>query len=258
MANPDGTPVWYELVTSDPDDAANFYGAVMGWKTGSFGGGEAAGADDYRIFNAADGAAAGLMKMPDGAPMRPGWVAYFGVADVDAKVTQVTTLGGSVHMPANDLPGVGRMAMVGDPQGAPFYLMRGDSPEDSGAFGPKAVGHCSWNELHTTDQKAALGFYGSLLGWTTSGAMPMGAMGDYTFVTGTDGVPLGAMMDKTTKGPADWVFYFRLEDIDAAKEAIESNGGIVREGPHEVPGGGHIIVASDPQGAAVGFVAGGI
>ena len=64
-----------------------------------------------------------------------------------------------------------------------FYLMRGDSDGQSTAFAPMKAGHRSWNELVTSDQEAALDFYGALFGWTKTGAMPMGEMGEYAFVS---------------------------------------------------------------------------
>jgi hypothetical protein len=50
------------------------------------------------------------------------------------------------------------------------------------AFGRTTMGHVSWNELRTPDQAGALGFYGSIFGVSKSGSMPMGEMGDYTFL----------------------------------------------------------------------------
>ena len=64
-----------------------------------------------------------------------------------------------------DIPGVGRFAMVADPQGMVFYIMRGDGSQDSQAFHVTAPGHCGWNELVTSDHKAALAFYGELFNW---------------------------------------------------------------------------------------------
>ena len=56
-------------------------------------------------------------------------------------------------MPPLDIPGVGRIAMVADPQGNPFYIMRGaERPENSTAFDRMGMGKCNWNELTTTDQ----------------------------------------------------------------------------------------------------------
>lgn len=258
MAKPAGTPIWYELLTTDVEGAKRFYGEIVGWTTNAFpspGGGMA-----YTIFNMGETGVAGLATPPDGAPMGPGWLAYFHVADVDAKLAEVERAGGKTHMPATDLPGVGRIALVADPQGIVFYLLKPAPPPgmegDSTSFSPTLPGRCAWNELVTSDQKAALPFYGSLLGWTSTEVMPMGEMGDYTFIDG-GGERLGAMMDRASPDqPLKWTFYFDVPDADAAADQVKALGGQVIMGPMEVPGGQRIIYVIDPQGASVGFVSG--
>src|SRR5690625_7310585 len=76
-------------------------------------------------------------------------------------------------MPPLDIPDVGRLAMVTDPQGAVFYVMRGFSNQISLAFAADKprVGHCAWNELSTTDPEAAKAFYFREFGWTKDGEM---------------------------------------------------------------------------------------
>ncbi len=190
--NPHGSFIWYELLTADPDAAAAFYGDVIGWTAASAG----QPGIDYRIFSAGGTPVAGHMKLPDGAEeagMRPGWLGYIGVDDVDRAVAEIETAGGKVHMPAMDLEGVGRMALVADPQGVPFYVMRGESEEASAAFAPTKAGHCHWNELSTPDQDGALAFYAGRFGWEKGEAMPMGEMGVYQFINHGGGM-IGAVM----------------------------------------------------------------
>ena len=255
MANPDGTPIWYELMTPDPDGAKAFYDAVVGWEIEA----QASGDIDYRMVTAPDGHnVAGVMRLsPEmlAGGTKPGWYGYLGVADVDAKVAQITAHGGSVHMGPMDIPAVGRFALVADPQGMVFYIMRGDSPEDSRAFAVTAHGHCGWNELISTDHKAALDFYGALFDWQNSETMPMGEMGDYAFID-HHGTRIGAMMTAGAGWPTRWSYYFNVPSIDSAKARIEASGGSVTNGPHEVPGGMHIIMGIDPQGAAFALVGG--
>ena len=54
------------------------------------------------------------------------WLVYFAVDDADATVAKLTQLGGGVHHPASDIPGVGRFAVVHDPQGAVFAILQGE------------------------------------------------------------------------------------------------------------------------------------
>ncbi|SOB80895.1 hypothetical protein SAMN06297144_1291 [Sphingomonas guangdongensis] len=254
MTNPHGTPIWYELLSADADASSDFYAKVLGWTVHD----ADAGGMDYRMIDTGGGDfAGGLMQLTSemqAGGAKPAWLFYIGVDDVDAAVEQVTTLGGAVQMPAITMEGVGRMAMVTDPHGIPFYVMRGASPEASRAFDYKGVGKCSWNELATPDQAAAHAFYGAVFGWTFPDKMPMGPAGDYVFVQAADQT-IGAIMP-ASMGPAPgWQFYFRATDIDAAAEAVRANGGTVHDGPMEVPGGDWALNASDPAGVRFGVVA---
>lgn len=250
--NPHGSFIWYELITSDPDAAARFYGDVVGWQSRS------AGMDgmDYRLFSIDGVDVAGFMAAPS-ADMRPGWVGYIGVDDVDAAVARIKAAGGAVHMPAMDVEGVGRMAMVADPQGAPFYVMRGAGDQASTSFAPAIPGHGAWNELATTDQSDALAFYQDQFGWTKGDAMPMGPMGDYQFIE-HGGEMIGAVMNRQSPDqPPAWSFCFRVPDIDAAQRRVTDGGATITYGPAEVPGGDMVIQAIDPQGAAFMVIAPG-
>ena len=250
MTNSHGSFIWYELMTTDPDAAQRFYADVVGWTIAPFG--EAGAEMDYRILSAPDGPVGGMMKLPPGAEaggMPPGWFGYIGVDDVDAAADKVRRAGGSVHMEPEDIPGVGRIAFVADPQSVPFYVMRGSEEGGSNAFAEKLVGHCGWNELSTTDQDGAIAFYREQFGIEPGDAMDMGSMGRYQFLD-HGGRMIGAVMKQMPgAGRPMWAFYFRVPSIQAAIGRIVAGGGKVVQGPHEVPGGDHIVVGTDPQGA---------
>jgi predicted enzyme related to lactoylglutathione lyase len=244
--------IWYELMTRDMDAAAQFYGAVVGWTAGQSG----QPGQEYRMWSIGGQTVGGLMAIPGGASeggMQPTWVGYLNVEDVDESVSGLVSAGGAVCMPANDVPGVGRMAMVSDPQGAMFYVMAplGDVPSPS--FAPGRPGHGGWNELHTSDWQAALKFYEEQFGFGKSEAMDMGPMGTYLlFNTGGDAV--GGMINAPDFPRPMWLYYFNVDDIQAAKSRLEGAGGAVLNGPHQVPTGDWIIQARDPQGAMFALV----
>jgi predicted enzyme related to lactoylglutathione lyase len=254
MANRQGDFIWYELLTGDADAAQAFYASVVGWTVTNSG----QPGMDYRILNAGEHSIGGLMGItPDMAAhgARPTWLGYIAVDDVDATVTAVGASGGGVMMPAMDIPDVGRIAMVTDPQGVPFYVMRPAGEGDSLAFAydiPRE-GHCAWNELVTSDQAAAWAFYGDHFGWSKDGEMDMGPMGSYDFIR--HGGVIGAIMKGTPEmGPPHWNQYFRVPDIDVAVKAVAAGGGSVVNGPMEIPGGEFALNGIDPQGAHFGLV----
>lgn len=262
MANKHGDFIWYELMTSDADGAREFYSAVVGWDIE----GKSDAPMDYRMISAAEGPVAGLMPLT--AEMQSGgarscWMGYINVDDVDATAAKVKAAGGSIHMDPWDIPGIGRMAFVADPQGVMFYVMKPtppsgqpDAESKSFAATEPAVGHCAWNELSSTDPEAAKSFYGKLFGWVKEGEMDMGPLGTYEFLWASEKrFMLGAVMPKMGEMPVPfWTYYFRVADLDVAVAAITAHGGCVLQEPVEVPGGDFSMVGMDPQGAAFALI----
>ena len=240
--------IWYELATSDPDAAAAFYTKVAQWEVSR----HSQPGMDYRLWSAGSEVVGGMMKITDAAAaagMRPIWLGYVNVADVDETVGSVTQAGCAVYMPPTDIAEAGRMALVTDPQHAAFYVMKPNGPEGtSTCFAPGKPGHFGWNELHTSDWQAALKFYGEHLGWEQTGSHDMGPMGTYALFGGR-GQQLGGMMNSPGFPRPKWMYYINVDDIDAAAARVTEAGGEVKSGPHQVPTGEWMIHGRDPQGA---------
>lgn len=109
---------WNELVTQDVARSKKFYTGLFGWKTQAFGKGA-----DYTLFKQGKDMVGGLMKCP-----RPGlpshWLAYVTVADVDKTAKKAEKLGAKIVMPPFDVPTVGRIAVLIDPQGAAIGIFK--------------------------------------------------------------------------------------------------------------------------------------
>ena len=124
--NDPGTLCWTELATPDVPAAKSFYSDVLGWQTDD----QPMGEFTYTVVRPAGGDASsgqgGIMPLsPEmaaaGATTR--WQPYFEVADCDAAAAAVTANGGTVVVPASDVPGVGRFAVALDPDGAQFAVI---------------------------------------------------------------------------------------------------------------------------------------
>jgi predicted enzyme related to lactoylglutathione lyase len=243
-----GRPVWYELMTKDPAAAETFYDKVIGWKSEPYEGAP----NPYTAFKrSGDVSVAGLMKTPQGMNMPPFWAMYLAVPKFDEAVAHIKRLGGTELSPVIDIPEVGRMRMMKDPQGAVFYIIQPSSTEERPEGSPE-IGEGSWHELMTTDAPAAMKFYTDVFGWQPSETMDMGPMGKYHMFNRPHGM-IGGMMNKPPEManvPPHWMIYFRVPDINAAAERVKAAGGKILNGPMEVPGGDWVLNAMDPQGAA--------
>ena len=116
-----GVFVWDELGTTDVDDAQRFYEEVFGWTTSDMG----AEYGGYRIFNRGETGIAGLMALPDNS-IPAHWQPYVAVDDPDRAAAKATKLGGATILEPMDVPGVGRIAVLRDPQGATFGIIKPD------------------------------------------------------------------------------------------------------------------------------------
>jgi uncharacterized protein len=117
----EGVFVWDELATTDADGAQRFYEEVFGWTTKDMG----ADFGGYRIFNRGETGVAGVMALPDES-IPPHWQPYVAVGDPDATCAKAKELGASALVEPMDVPTVGRIAVLRDPQGATFGIIRPD------------------------------------------------------------------------------------------------------------------------------------
>ena len=111
---------WNELMTTDMPAAKKFYREALGWELQDLNNPGMA----YTIAKKGDREVAGIMAMPkDVQGMLPGWGSYVTVDDVDARVARVESLGGKLCVAPQDIPNVGRFAVIADPQGAMLAMI---------------------------------------------------------------------------------------------------------------------------------------
>ena len=116
-----GAMTWHELLTTNSGDAIEFYTTLLGLERG-----ETMAPMDYTLLRSEGTDVLGVMQItPDMGEVPPNWSIYFAVKDVDAAVTRAQSLGGGVVVPATDIPGIGRFAVLTDPQGAFFNIFKG-------------------------------------------------------------------------------------------------------------------------------------
>lgn len=249
-----GALVWTEYLSRMPDRALAFYAAVAGFSFGP----AAPDHGGYRQIDGASGVVGGLFPLSDdhvAGGAQSGWLPYFAVDDVDGAAARAASAGGAIIMPPWDIGGAGRFALLADPAGAPFYVMRSAVQGDSGVFSLTDIGRCCWAELVAPDADAALAFYGALFGWTHGGDMPMpgGSGMRYAFLnhgeTGFGAIWSGAPGDVRPQ----WHLYFSVPDVDVLPDIVLAHGGHAHGEIMDVPGG-RVLSARDGEGAFAGFV----
>jgi predicted enzyme related to lactoylglutathione lyase len=238
-----GRFVWHELITPNGAGAHEFYGKTLGWKKQSW-----EQDPSYQMFAASSGPLGAAVEKCDAVPQ---WLPYIGTPDLDATVEAATRLGATVTTPATTLPNAGRYAVLADPHGAAFGV-HGSSAEPQPET-PTTYGEFSWHELATNAApEEAFAFYSSLFGWDKIDSHDMGeGMGVY-LLFGRNGKQLGGMFKKgeTGKpGPAYWVGYVRVKDVDQTVGDVKAARGNLLNGPMDVPGGDRIAQLADPHGA---------
>ena len=116
-----GSICWNELCTRDPARAGAFYADLLGWARERM----PMPGFEYTVFKRGDQPAGGMMAIQlEWGDMPPHWEVYFAVADCDATAGEAARLGGSVLKEPADIPGVGRFAVLRDPQGATFSILQ--------------------------------------------------------------------------------------------------------------------------------------
>lgn len=240
--------VWYDLMTTDTTGAKAFYAAIAGWTTAPMG--------DYSLWKVGETPVGGMQLLSErekAERLPPRWLAHVRVDSVDEKVEQARRLGGHVTYGPEDIPEIGRFALIRDPQGAAFFVLSLLAPGEAPA--QDAVGRFGWAELNTTDWESAWRFYSSLFGWKKTDALEMGDLGTY-FMFGLDEkMALGGMSNaaRAMNLPPHWLHYLNVEDADETAKRIVELGGKVVQGPMDIPGGDRIAVCADPQGAHFGI-----
>lgn len=245
--------VWYDVMTDDVPAAEAFYKSVVGWTTKDVSTPDVS----YTLFCAGEAMVGGLMPIPAearAAGVKPAWMGYVGVADVDDAAKRVEAAGGAIHRAPCDIPDVGRFAVVSDPDGAGFILFA-PKPGPTPVAAPSGTpGHFGWRELFAGDGERAFAFYSQLFGWTKAHAVDMGAMGTYQlFAAG--GEPVGGMMTAPPGAPPHWGYTINVEAIDAATARVERTGGAILNGPHQVPTGYWVVQCRDNRGAGFALAA---
>lgn len=228
-----------DLLTPDVRRAAGFYSAVFGWEFEFSPGGDYA----YGTLNGEP--VASIVDLEDAIEGAEGlWLPSIAVRDVKTAVNAVYANGGSVLEGPEDLPGRGRYALVEDPSGAAFMVLRTETGDPQRAA---VAGRWVWDELWTNDVDAAVTFYQTVFDYR-SVAFTDGAGGVHR-VMGRDRTPLaGVVKLPLPEVEPTWLAYLEVGDVDASARQVLKAGGAVLVPPGRGGLNEDIAIVADPTG----------
>jgi uncharacterized protein len=236
-----GAFVWHENHSTDVEKAKSFYAELLGWETEVWKPGEM----DYAMIKVGEDMHGGFMAAQGGAPSH--WLGHVLVEDVDETVRRAEAAGGRILFGPDDIPEIGRFALIADPQGgvASAFAPQGESPQPEGVF--------VWDELHTSDPDAAKSFYSEVFGWTARDEDMDGMT--YTIFKRTCDVDVAGCTRLFEGEPGThWLVYIGTKDVDATTARAKELGATVFVEPTDIPNNmGRFSVLQDPAGADLGL-----
>jgi len=241
-----GKFIWHDLITHDISAVKLFYAGVFGWKFEAL-----PGTDRYTVIRHNGEMIGGIAfsdRKIDGKPISQ-WVSMMSVPSVDQAASRIRQAGGRVYAGPRDIDDRGRLAIVGDPQGAVFGLVRttGGDPHDREA----GIGDWLWNELWSDDREAAAQLYATLVGYELDTHEKVAGK-PYT-VFKRDGEPRAGLLVNPFPEEVTslWLPYVRVANPAAVAAKVEGLGGQVLLKPDPEHRKGTVAIIADPTGAEV-------
>ena len=262
MLQAEGNPIWFDLVSSDADASARFYGDLFGWEFASI---DMGGGNVYRLAIDEDRNIAGIGQRPPDIEIGERdsiWLTHLYTADVYATRDKIVRLGGQEIAEAHDIeiPGqseiVGARGTVRNPAGGVFSLWQSGIGQGCEVFGE--VGTFCWVEYHTPNVQAAMPWHNGIFGMEFD-AFEVPAMGDSPGATlhmlRSGGHPPHCAFvevpgDRMLTGAPLWMNYVMVADIEAAAERARSLGAEIPFAVDSVPFGSYVTII-DPQDAVI-------
>ena len=238
-----GQVVWHDLVTQDLEISKTFYSELFGWTWRAPTSGKGI---TYVVGEKAGVAMAGIAES-EGKVNASQWITYFAADNVGGMVRAAVDSGAElVVAPTRTGSWYDETALLTDPQGAPFALMKpGTRPSDSEV----PINGWLWVELWTTDPVAAAAFYGKLFGYEQRIVM-VGGM-EYTLLQHDSMPRMGMLKIPVNDVRPNWLPTIRVADVDAMVRQVVSLGGRVILAPRPEIRKGTVAIIADPTGAAL-------
>lgn len=244
-----GKFIWFDLATAEFEKQKRFYGAVFGWTFRSIGNAD----DDYTLIVNGDHNVAGMfaVKPKEGAKAGALWIGLMSTADPAKAVKTAEQGGGAVHTPPTTLAQRGTYALLRDPEGALFGVMKSDSgdPPDRATD----IGDFLWMDLFANQPAKEGQFYQALAGYEVTKNEVKDNV-DRLFLASHGKPRAGIVPLPDDANRAGWLPYVRVADVNETLKKVTDAGGYIMVAPDEDLLDGNLAIFSDPQGGVLGIV----
>lgn len=249
---PIGAPIWFDLMSTDPDRAAEFYREIFGWEAEEanpeFGG--------YRNFTRNGKRVAGLMPFMDGGGVPNMWSAYLHTTDSAATAKAVEAAGGSVMVPPMPVGDMGTMLVTTDSAGAAIGFWEPGTHPGFVEWGEPGAPY--WFECQSMDYAASREFYPKVTGARVeeigTGGDPDSVGPDHYSQVFNGELSYSGIMDSVKLMPAGtpsfWQVYITVDDVADTVKQVEALGGEVVMPGEDTPYG-TLAAIKDPLGALI-------
>lgn len=242
-----GKFIWFDLATVDIATQKKFYGDVFGWTYQPISQSDA----QYTIIKNGEHNIAGMFQIKPPADAKAGalWIGLMSVADPAKAVAMAKKAGGSVRMPVTSLAQRGTYALLRDPEGALFGVLKsetGDPPDHN-----VQAGDFLWVDLFANDVQRAAKFYQQLAGYEV---VDDTHNTQRKFLRSADRYRAGIVPRPEQANRSGWLPYIKVTDVAATLKKVADAGGQVMVEPDDSLLNGNLAIFADPEGGIVGIV----
>ena len=235
-----GKVVWHDLVTPDLGGAKAYYGQLFGWTFENVD-------DDYALIRDRGELIGGMAEVKS-ADSFSYWIPLVSVTDVDRAVATTTAAGGRRIVKPFDVPGRGRVAVLEDPQGATFAVVR--SAHGDPVDREPTANRWLWHEVWSDDVDRSAAFYSSLVAVYSSAHTEVRDV-DYRYLESGGEPRVGLLKKRDPEIGTTWVSYVRVADVAATVAKARALGGEVLMEPRDDLRRGSVAIVADPKGAGL-------
>ncbi|MEO8209213.1 MAG: VOC family protein [bacterium] len=239
-----GQVVWRDLVTANPKLAAEFYKNVFGWTSSQV----VTGDQPYWIFKSNGKPVAGMYLMTDGKKKAGGeWVPYFSVSSLEDFIKKSRTGGSNLIVKPVELEGRGNVALLTDPQGAYFAIIKSSNGDPVRTDPPEF--DFLWNELWSNDIQKSADFYKMIFNSQVEDKKDDER--PYIILKNNGKLSSGIIKNPVEDVRNNWVQYIRVSDVKKTEQKVKDAGGNVIIPVDSTIRNGTVSVFLDPTGAAI-------